>query len=163
MKPTVKRAAWPLEDASKRVQRCLLFLRAADLLTEQERDTILKRVSVWKYDHSGGKATKYRSDSRGAPAMRDTIEARFQQFHSDNPQVFQYLVKLTHEQHLHGKRRFGLKAMWEQIRWRIFLGDIQVQGEHRLNNDFTSRYVRTLVEKHPAYRGLFNLRALRSP
>jgi hypothetical protein len=95
--------------------------------------------------------------------MRDTIQERFNAFHAANPQVFEYLVKLTQEKFVRGRERAGLKALWEQIRWNIAVGNIQVIGEYQLNNDFTSHYVRMLVAQYPAYRGLFEQRHLRAP
>lgn len=95
--------------------------------------------------------------------MRDTIQERFNAFHAANPQVFEHLVKLTQEKFVRGRERAGLKALWEQLRWSIAVGNIQIMGDYQLNNDFTSRYTRLLVEMYPAYRGLFEQRHLRSP
>lgn len=163
LKPEDRRGAWKAETALRRLRRCLAFLRAGDFISGGEQVKILKRVSRWKNKHSLRRVVVRNPGAAKLSVMRDTIAERFNQFHFDNPQVFEYIVKLTQEQYRRGKEKFGLKALWEQIRWHIALGDIRIRGEYMLNNSFTSRYARLLVEKYPAYRGLFELRVLRAP
>lgn len=95
-------------------------------------------------------------------AMRDTIAERFRQFHSDNPHVYGHIEKLVLALHKKGRYRFGMKAIWEQLRWRVLLGHVRVRGPYRLNNIFTSRYARMFLEKHPGFRGFFRTRRLLS-
>jgi len=165
MKPGDERGAWKPETALRRLRRCLAFLRSGNFLSPAEQERILKRVKRWK-GREILRETRMSSGnnlSTGETTKRDTIQKRFDQFHFDNPVVFGYLVRLTRERSLRGHEGAGLKALWEQLRWHIATGNLKIKGEYKLNNDFTSRYVRMLVDKYPAYRGLFVQRHLRSP
>jgi hypothetical protein len=161
--PTSVRGTWTSETALRRLRRCLGFLRSGDFISASEQVKILRRVARWKSKHALRKVVVRKPEAARPSAMRDTIAERFRQFHFDNPLVFELIVKLAQEQYRRGKERVGIKALWEQIRWHMFLGKLRIRGEYTLNNDFTSRYVRMLIEKYPAYRGLFELRVLRAP
>jgi hypothetical protein len=164
MKPTDKRGVWKAETAIKRLRRCLAFLRVGDFLSASEQRRIGQRVERWKANHTLRKVVVRQPGEDPKPsAMRHSIQERFAQFHFDNPQVFEHLVKLTQSQYLKGSTKWGVRNLWENLRWRIHLGHLKVQGDYQLNDHFHSRYVRLLIEKYPAYRGLFNTRHLRTP
>ena len=163
--PGARQKTWRGETAARRVRRCLDFLRSSDLVTAAEHDRLFRRTKSWQ-DVRQRRNSKSKVSSKPTSVLsttRDTIAERFRQFHHDNPHVFRFLVRLTREQYLRGRQRFGVKAMWEHLRWHVYLGTVTVKGEYKLNNNFTSRYVRLLVEEHPAYRGLFERRRLRAP
>jgi hypothetical protein len=143
----------------------LALLRLGDFISPKEQERILKRVTRWKSKHSLRKLVRHHPQKEIAKpsAMRNTIEERFQAFHAANPVVYQCLIKLTQEQFLKGTERHGLKAMWEQLRYRIAISRVRLADGYNFNNDFTSRYVRLLIKEYPAYRGLFELRHLRTP
>jgi hypothetical protein len=89
-----------------------------------------------------------------------SIDERFRQFHEKNPQVLDRLVKLAREAISVGKKRIGAKTLVEVARWHFWL---ETDGdEFKINNSFTSRYARLLVETHPEFEGLFETRELRS-
>jgi len=89
-----------------------------------------------------------------------SIDERFRLFHAKNPQVLDRLVSLAHQAIAAGKTRIGAKTLVEVARWHFWL---ETEGdEFRINNSFTSRYARLLVETHPEFEGLFETRELRS-
>ena len=49
--------------------------------------------------------------------QHSTIQERFQQFHLDNPEVFEALERLASEWFSAGKRKLGVKMLWETMRW----------------------------------------------
>jgi len=172
VRPFERRGAWRPETASRRLGRCLGFLRAGDFVTAKEQERILRRAKKWRAKHALPSLTRRRQQVTEAGArpseMRDTIEEKFRAYHAANPGVYAALVKLTRAQFLRGATRHGLKAMFEQLRFRIATGkigrpEVRATTGYEFDNDFTSRYVRLLVTEYPAYRGLFELRHLRSP
>jgi hypothetical protein len=200
VKPQTRRGAWKSETALARLHRCLGFLRTGDFITVAEQARISKRAAKWKARHKLPSLVRRRPQSEEQAAelstMRNTIEERFRAFHAANPAVYAALVKLTQERFLRGTGRHGLKAMWEQLRYRIATGKIKLlvrvfdprvysptkglrpkglrpkglrpkglrpDSLFKFNNNYTSRYVRLLVDEYPAYRGLFELRHLRTP
>lgn len=89
-----------------------------------------------------------------------TIQERFESFHALNPWVLEQLETLIRDELAHGFKKTGIKALFEQIRWhyrRATNGD-----RFRLNNDYPSRYVRLIVERHPDWADMFETRELRT-
>jgi hypothetical protein len=89
-----------------------------------------------------------------------TIDARFEAFVRDNPEVYSTIVSLARQAKEAGKKRVGIKALFERARWDLWMrthGD-----EYRLNNSYSSRMARLIERNEPDLRGLFELRTLRS-
>jgi hypothetical protein len=167
MKPTDRRGTWKTETVLGRLRRCLAMLRLGDFISGKEQERILKRVARWKAKHKLKplirRQVQPQAEGARPSAMRNTIAERFQAFHAANPAVYRCILQLTRERFLRGSERHGMKAMWEQLRWRIATGNLRLATGYNFNNDFTSRYARLVVAEFPAYRGLFELRKLSAP
>ncbi|MDH6624432.1 hypothetical protein M2271_002234 [Streptomyces sp. LBL] len=89
-----------------------------------------------------------------------TIQAQFEAFHRLNPWVLRALEILTADYLKRGATRVGIGMLFEVLRWRYATA---TEGdEFRLNNNFRSRYVRLLIERHPEWAGAFEVRSLRT-
>lgn len=89
-----------------------------------------------------------------------TIQARFEAFHRLNPWVLRALETLTADYLNRGAKRVGIGMLFEVLRWQYATA---TEGdEFRLNNNFRSRYVRLLIERHPQWESAFEVRALRT-
>lgn len=89
-----------------------------------------------------------------------TIQERFEDFHRLNPWVLVALERLTIDYLSRGHQRIGLKMLVEVLRWqyaRSTTGD-----EFRLNNTYSSRYARMLIDRHPEWAGVFQTRELKT-
>ena len=89
-----------------------------------------------------------------------TIAERFDQFHALNPWVLQALEALVSGWLARGHKRVGIKAAFEVIRWNY--GMTTTDEPFRCNNDFTSRYARLLIERHPEWEAAIETRRLRA-
>jgi hypothetical protein len=99
----------------------------------------------------------------GTPSLFDkTIDKKFAEFHAANPHVYATLVRLAREARGAGKTRIGMKALWERMRWDLWLSTKHNVDEAKLNNDFTSRFARLIEEREPDLRGMFETRRLRA-
>lgn len=88
-----------------------------------------------------------------------TIQQRFEKFDAANPRVYSALVGLAFKAKNAGRTRIGMKHLAEVFRWNYG----QTHGEEfKLNNNFSSRYVRMICGAHPDLAPLFELRRLRS-
>ena len=56
----------------------------------------------------------------------------------------------------------GMKMLWEVLRWQIGTSRGRRPAEVRFNNNFTSRYARLLLARHPEWEGRIHIRALRT-
>lgn len=91
-----------------------------------------------------------------------TIQERFEAFHADNPWVLTALVELIVFLQAKGRRKLGIGMLWEHLRWQVFISTTDASSGFKLNDHYRSRYVRLLVEQHPEFAGLFELRELRA-
>ena len=90
-----------------------------------------------------------------------SIAERFARFHAANPHIADALLSLARPLMHPGRRKFGVKMLYEKLRYEYAFhtaGD----EEYRLNNDFTSRYSRLLVDIEPRLRDFIEMRELRS-
>ena len=90
-----------------------------------------------------------------------SIEDRFNKFHSENPHVYDAIVKLARHAKSRGKTRTSLKRIFELIRWDV---DMSVYGDHEfaLDNSYTSRYSRLVMANERDLDGMFETRVLKS-
>lgn len=90
------------------------------------------------------------------------IDARFQEFHKNNPVVYGTLVGLVRKAVDSGKNRIGIKMLWEVLRWELWIKTNGTELDFKLNNNYTSRYARLIMKNEPELKGIFELRGLRT-
>jgi hypothetical protein len=89
-----------------------------------------------------------------------TLQQRFEAFHLANPWVLAELERMTAELAAAGRTRIGVKMLFEVIRWQH---DRSTSGsEFKLNNNYTARYVRLMLGRHPEWAHMFELRELKA-
>jgi hypothetical protein len=89
-----------------------------------------------------------------------TIDAQFIEFHRTNPHVYLTLVRFAREARCAGQARIGIKALWERMRWELFV--TKRDDDFKLNNNFTSRYARLIAQNESDLASLFEIRRLRA-
>jgi hypothetical protein len=93
---------------------------------------------------------------------RGTIQQQFEEFHRLNPWVYEALEKLAADWIARGKKRVGVKMLWEVLRWQHGRMTVDPSSEFKANNNYHSRYVRLLIANHPEWAELFELRVLKA-
>lgn len=93
---------------------------------------------------------------------RRSIDDRFQQFHADHPEVYDEIVFLARELKVAGHKRVGMKLIFEVVRWRRLLRGVPDSEGFKLNNVYSSRYSRLVMEQEPDLAGFFETRELQS-
>ncbi len=91
-----------------------------------------------------------------------TIDSRFAAFHAANPHVYQTLVAMARQALQNGHQRLGVRTLWEAMRWELMFQTRRPEGDFKLNDHFTSRYVRLIVAQEQDLAPLFELRRLRA-
>ncbi|MFD8022552.1 hypothetical protein ACFV6G_19275 [Streptomyces lavendulae] len=89
-----------------------------------------------------------------------SIQERFEAFHDLNPWILAKLEAMTADCVERGLPRVGIGMLFEVLRYEY--GRATRGDTWRLNNNFRSRYVRLLLEQHPEWSPVFELRGLRS-
>lgn len=94
--------------------------------------------------------------------MKDlTLHEKFLKYHEDNPEIYEILKRLAFEAKKKGRKKIGIKMLWEVMRWERFIHSNDPEG-YKLNNNYPSRYARLLMENEKELEGFFEVRKLRS-
>lgn len=94
--------------------------------------------------------------------MKSTqIEEKFQEFHKNNPDIYDILTRLARQARRAGKRKMGVKMLWEVMRWELMIQSTDVAG-FKLNNNYPSRYARLIMKQESDLTTFFEIRKLRS-
>ena len=93
----------------------------------------------------------------------ESIQERFERFHAANPAVYRNLRRLAFAAKGRGFRRIGIEMLYAVLRWEYAgLRTTDATSEFKLNDHYTSRYARLLMEREAELEGLFETRRLRT-
>ena len=81
-------------------------------------------------------------------------------FIKENPQIWQQFRMLAVKLKAKGIDRYGAKAIWEVLRYELALKSVTTGEKYALNNNYTSRFARKLMEEED-FAGFFELRQLK--
>lgn len=95
------------------------------------------------------------------PGEEPSHQRRFEEFHSANPHVYAALVRLARQWRSRGRKRLGIKQLFEVLRWEIAM-TTESDDDFKLNNNLTSRYARRIMDREPDLADIFELRELKS-
>ena len=87
---------------------------------------------------------------------------KFEEFYRLNPQVYTLLESMTRELVNRGRRKIGIKMLFEVLRWNYYMETDDPNSDFKINNNYAPYYSRLLLEKHPEWEGVFELRTIRS-
>jgi len=88
------------------------------------------------------------------------LEAQFQEFHKENPKVYLALRDRALQLKRRGWNHYGIKAIVEVVRFHRALET--TDPDFKLNNNYSSRYARILMEQEPELKNFFQIRELKS-
>jgi hypothetical protein len=87
------------------------------------------------------------------PGEPSPLQKRFEEFHQNNPQIYERLRALAFARQAMGAKRWGIKAIFELLRWGA---PLHTHGEvYKLCNTFHAYYARLLMEREPRLQGFF--------
>ncbi len=87
-----------------------------------------------------------------------SIEQKFDSFHKANPQVYEALRELSLSMATRGRRTFGIKALFEFLRFSYALQTSGDSDGYKINNSYAPFYARLLMQNEQRLAGFFNLR-----
>lgn len=87
------------------------------------------------------------------------LDESFRRFHEANPHVYAAL-RIVALHAAHRGRQVGMKAVYERVRWEYQVQTARQEDAYKLNNNYTSRYARLLMEQEPELAGFFETRRL---
>jgi hypothetical protein len=90
-----------------------------------------------------------------------TIQERFEAFHERHPEVYQEIVRCAKIVKAAGFAHYSIDALIQRVRWHFQFERDKVE-DFRINDHFSSRYARLLMEYEPGFEGFFELRKLKA-
>ena len=89
----------------------------------------------------------------------NSIWSAWWQWRCEHLEVEVQLYALVMNAKRRGFERYGLKALWEVLRWHF---SVEKTEEFKCANAYTSRYARFLMWQHPEIDGFFHTAELRA-
>lgn len=93
------------------------------------------------------------------------IQERFAEFHADNSHIYPLLVEIATDMLADGKTRISMDVMCHQLLLKYpdltIIRDTK-ENPFKLNDHFTSRYARMMVEDYPELEDYIELRRLKA-
>jgi hypothetical protein len=89
--------------------------------------------------------------------VEGSLLSRFWDFHRDNPHVYRKLRDLALQLKRRGHERYGIKGLFEVLRWHRALET--TDESFKLNNNYHALYARLLMKNERELKGFFALRA----
>lgn len=86
--------------------------------------------------------------------IRPHIVAKFWQFHKENPRVYELIKQFAYQAKNSGRQRFGIKMIWERLRWYTTVETTDEQ--FKLCNNHHSCYARLLMIEDPSFEKFFS-------
>lgn len=90
-------------------------------------------------------------------AEDETTAKKFEQFHADNPLVYDTLCRLARAWvRRTGRYKLGINSLIERVRWEIAINTND--PEFKVNNNYAPYYARLIMTTEPDLAGIFELR-----
>lgn len=83
--------------------------------------------------------------------------AAWEEFHAENPHVYELFERFAFEAIRSGMSRYGAHGIVERIRWHVSI-DIRSTDGLKINDHHAPFMSRLFVERHPEHAGFFELR-----
>ena len=97
------------------------------------------------------------------PNRRLQLDAEFDRFVAENPEVYEMFRAIAVRLKVKGFNRWGAKAIWEVLRYELVMSTTAPVKEYALNNNYTSRMARKLMNEFPEDFGdFFEVRKLKT-
>jgi len=87
---------------------------------------------------------------------------KFEEFHRLNPLVADLLEGMANELIKRGRKKVGIKMLMEVARWSYQMDTDDPSSDFKINNNYAPYYARLLIERHPNWESVFELRTIRS-
>lgn len=81
----------------------------------------------------------------------------FEVFHAEFPEVYVELARRARLM-LSYNRRFGIRTLWESMRWDFMLKSGPNPEPYKMNDHHTPFYSRLLMDSEPDLKGIFETR-----
>ena len=92
-----------------------------------------------------------------ATMLAKDIKQSFIDFHKQNPHVYKKLVDMSLQLKRRGHKKFGIKTLFEVLRWDYAMKTDSLDN-FKLNNNYSAMFSRLIMHRVPELRDFFILR-----
>lgn len=92
---------------------------------------------------------------------KSRLERQFDEFHADNPVVYDLIVRFARQAKAAGFNRYSINGIFERVRWHVDIETKSMDG-FKINNNHRSRYARMVMENESGLDEFFDIRELKS-
>lgn len=90
--------------------------------------------------------------------VRPTAQEQFLAYHAANPHIYARLRAMALQLKRAGHDRWGIKNLWEKLRYDLAAEARDPNNPFTLNNNYTAYYARRLMKREPELAGFFEIR-----
>ena len=83
---------------------------------------------------------------------------KFQEFHAENPHVYELFKRFSIEAIKNGHKRLSAWLIVNRIRWETSI--VTKSGDFKISNNAIAYYSRMFMHDHPSYKGFFRTKPL---
>ena len=84
------------------------------------------------------------------------LQVAFEQFHAENPHVYELFTRFSFEAIDRGRTRYSARMVWSRMRWHV---DFETTEEsYKLNDHHTPYYARLFMADYPEHSEFFETR-----
>lgn len=88
-----------------------------------------------------------------------TLGAAAEKFDNENPHVYVLFAGFARTALTSGRKRFGIAAIWERMRWEMAFST--TEKEFKISNNHRAYYARKIMAAHKDFHGFFVIKAAR--
>lgn len=88
------------------------------------------------------------------------MQQRFEQYHRDNPHVYDALLRFTRQIKAAGRSEYAIAAVFERVRWHFYIETNTDEG-FKLPNNFKPYFSRLIMHNEKDLAGIFVLRRMK--
>lgn len=89
-----------------------------------------------------------------------SIQEQFDRFHGENPRVYLEIVEFIKKLHSNGHRHYSMDAILHVVRYHRHIRT--TDKDFKINNNYSSRYARLVMDRNPNLIDFFHTRELKS-
>jgi hypothetical protein len=134
----------------------------ASLFDPEDYEDILK---PWQGGHADDFPPRRADPLHGTPPTAgpsDSIQKKFEQYHTLNPDVYVAFCKLARDYQGRGYPSIGIGHLTEILRFERRLDTYDPVSEFKISNSYRSRYSRFIMSQEADLDGFFTTRDLRT-
>jgi hypothetical protein len=135
-------------------------LRAYGIRREGKDEENQVSTSAWQHRDAQPIGSGLSAEQLSLLYDERTLDEKFAAFHKAHPEVYKKLVGLAREVRGAGHEHCSIDFLMHRLRWYYHI-ELKTKEAFKVNNSYSSRYARYIMQFEPDLVGMFEVRKLR--